>query len=132
MLPEWPEGTVATLSTAGPHAIPVSTAVRAGPATIRFALANRRESLVRLRAEPRCALTVIARDAAFTAHGRARVIRELERVAIVELAVEDVQDHMQPTFAIEDGVRWHWTDAGAERADALLRALLRGDGDVAT
>ena len=30
MLPEWPEGTVAVLSTAGPHAIPVSTAVRAG------------------------------------------------------------------------------------------------------
>ena len=29
-VPEWPEGTVAVLSTAGPHAIPVSTATRAG------------------------------------------------------------------------------------------------------
>jgi Pyridoxamine 5'-phosphate oxidase len=131
MLPEWPEGTVATLSTAGPHAIPVSTAVRTGPRTIRFALAHGRESLLRLRAEPRCALTVLARDTAFTAHGRATVTRELERVVIVELAVDEVQDHMQPTFAVADGVRWHWTDAGAERADALLRALLRGDRDVA-
>jgi hypothetical protein len=132
-LPEWPEGTVATLVTGGaePHAIPVSTAVRAGARTVRLALAHRRESLARLRADPRCALTVIAEGVAFTALGEARVARELERVAIVELRVERVQDHMQDTFAIEAGVRWRWTDAGAERADALLRALLRGDGDVA-
>jgi hypothetical protein len=133
-LPAWPEGTVTTLSTGAgePHAIPVSTAVRAGARTIRFALAHRRESLARLGADPRCALTVIAEGVAFTALGEARVTRELERVAIVELAVERVQDHMQDTFAIEAGVRWRWTDAGAERADALLRALLRGDGDVAS
>jgi Pyridoxamine 5'-phosphate oxidase len=132
-LPNWPEGTVATLSTGGgePHAIPVSTAVRAGEHTIRLALAHRRESLARLHADPRCALTVVAEGVAFTALGEARVMRELERVAIVELAVERVQDHMQDTFAIEAGVRWRWTDAGAERADALLRALLRGDRDVA-
>jgi flavin reductase (DIM6/NTAB) family NADH-FMN oxidoreductase RutF len=133
VIPAWPEGTVAVLSTGGgePHAIPVSTAVRVGERTIGFALAHRRESLRRLRAEPRCALTVVAAGVAFTALGRAAVVRELERVAIVQLDVERVQDHMQDTFAIDAGVQWRWTDAGAERADAQLRALLRGDGDVA-
>ena len=131
MIPDWPEGTVAILSTGGPHAIPVSTAVRVDERTIRFALAHRRESLARLREDSRCALTVVAEGVAFTAHGSARVTRELERVAVVELSVADVQDHMQDTFAIDAGVRWRWTDAGAERADAELRALLRGDRDVA-
>ena len=50
-LPEWPDGTVAVLSTGAgaPHAIPVSTAVRRGPRTIVLALSLRRESLARLR-----------------------------------------------------------------------------------
>ena len=133
MIPDWPEGTVAILSTGGrePHAIPVSTAVRAGSRTIRFALSHRRESLIRLREEPRCALTVVAHGVAFTVLGRAHVTDELERVALVQLDVDSVQDHMQDTFAIDEGVRWRWTDEAAERADAQLRALLRGDGDVA-
>src|SRR5918911_387339 len=61
-LPEWPPGTVAVLSTAGaaPHAIPVSTAVRAGERHVLLALAPRRSSLARLRADPRVALTVLA------------------------------------------------------------------------
>ena len=65
MLPDWPDGTVTVLSTAAgaPHAIPVSTAVRSGDATIHFAL--------------------------------------------------------------EEGVRWHWTDEDAQRADAEIRAALR-------
>src|SRR6185295_15230638 len=67
-LPDWPTGTVAILSTAGgaPHAIPVSTAVRAGPRRVLLALARTRDSLARLRADPRCALIVIAAgDVAF-------------------------------------------------------------------
>ena len=54
-LPEWEEGTVAVLSTIGdePHAIPVSTAVRAGPRRVLLALALRRRSLALLRARPR-------------------------------------------------------------------------------
>ena len=83
-LPAWPAGTVAVLSTGAgePHAIPVSTAVRRGPRTIVFALALRRESLARLRADPRCALTVLAAgNVAFTALGRASVVAEGERVA---------------------------------------------------
>jgi flavin reductase (DIM6/NTAB) family NADH-FMN oxidoreductase RutF len=126
-LPEWPEGTVAVLCTGGgdPHAIPVSTTLRAGPRTVVFALALRRESLARLRAEPACALAVLAADLAFTAQGRATVVAELERVAAVRLDVESIQDHSQPAFAIEDGVRWRWTDAGAEGADAAVREALR-------
>jgi len=127
-LPDWPDGTAAVLSTGAgpPHAIPVSTAVRSGPATVHLALSLRRESLARLREDPRCALTVLAAgDLAFTAHASAHVVDEGERVAVVRLDVEAVQDHGQPTFAIEDGVRWRWTDADAERADGELRAALR-------
>ncbi|HEY3019285.1 MAG TPA: hypothetical protein VGJ32_03790, partial [Solirubrobacteraceae bacterium] len=74
MLPEWPPGTVTILATAGgpPHAIPVSAAIRAAPAVALLGLARRRESLARLRADPRAALAVLARgDVAITAHGRA-------------------------------------------------------------
>ena len=126
-LPDWPEGTVAVLSTGGgdPHAIPVSTAVRKGPRTVVLALALRRESLARLRAEPACALTVLAAGLAFTAYGKATVVAETERVAAVRLDVESIQDHSQPTFAIEEGVRWRWTDGEAERADAAVREALR-------
>jgi hypothetical protein len=130
MLPDWPDGTVAVLSTAAgpPHAIPVSTAVRSGDATIHLALALRRESLARLREDRRCALTVLAAGVAVTAHATAAVVEERERVALVRLDVDSVQDHGQPTFEVDAGVRWHWTDAEAERADAELRSALRALG----
>jgi hypothetical protein len=131
-LPEWEEGTVAILSTTGgaPHAIPVSTAVRAGPRRILLALSLRRRSLVLLKADPRVALTLLAAgDVAVTAHCRATVREEpmavSDRVAAVALDVEEIQDHGQPRFAIEDGVRWHWTDDDARATDAAIRAGLR-------
>jgi len=119
--------TVAVLSTGAgePHAIPVSTAVRRGPRTIALALALGRESLARLREDPRCALTVIAAgNTVFTAIGRAVTISDGDRVARVEIEVDRLQDHARDTFLIEDGVRWHWTTADAERADAKVRAEL--------
>jgi hypothetical protein len=127
MLPEWPEGTVSVLSVGAgaPHAIPVSTALRSGPATVHLALGLRRESLARLRADPRCALTVLAAGVAVTAHATAAVVGENDRVAFVRLDVESVQDHDLPTFELEDGVRWRWTDAEAEAGDAEVRAALR-------
>jgi flavin reductase (DIM6/NTAB) family NADH-FMN oxidoreductase RutF len=102
-LPDWPPGTVTILATGAgaPHAIPVSTALRTGPRTVVLALAKRRESLARLREDPRCALTILAAGVAVTVH-----------------------DHDQPTFEIEAGVRWRWTDADAERGDAEVRAAL--------
>jgi len=126
-LPEWPAGTVAVLSTGGgaPHAIPVSTAVRRGPRELVLALALRRESLARLREDPRCAVTILAAgNLALTAIGRAVVDEEGERIAVVRVAVDRIQDHSQPTFVIDDGVQWRWTDADAERADAAVREAL--------
>lgn len=131
VLPTWAPGTVAILSTAAgePHAIPVSTAVAAGPRAVILALALRRESLARLREDPRCALTILAGgDVAITAHGRAAVIEEplaiSDRVAAVRIDVDRIQDHGQPRFAIEAGVDWHWTDPEAEARDHEIRAHL--------
>ena len=128
-VPDWPPASVAVLTTAGPepHAIPVSTAVRTGEREVRFALAERRGSLARLRADGRCALTVLARGVAVTLHGRAAETGEAEGVALLTLAVESVQDHGKPEFEIDAGVAWHWTDARAEARDAAVRDALRGD-----
>jgi hypothetical protein len=131
VLPDWEPGTVTVLSTGGgdPHAIPVSTAVRTGPRTVVLALALRRDSLARLREEPRCALTVMAGgNTAFTAHGRATIVEApmavSDRVAAVRIDVETIQDHRQDTFRIDDGVRWRWTDPDAAQRDGEIRAAL--------
>jgi hypothetical protein len=130
-LPTWPPGTVLVLVTGGtePHAIPVSAAVRAGPRRVLVGLAHSRETLRRLRAEHSVGLVIMAADdVAVTAYGVARVRdpRLTESVAAVEIEVSWIQDHNRSTFEIEDGVRWRWTDAEAERRDAELReALIR-------
>jgi hypothetical protein len=129
MLPEWPPGTVTILATAGnpPHAIPVSAAVRAGPRRALIGLAASRDSLVRLRADPLVSLAIVCEDVAVTAYGRARVLDDAplaEGVVAVVIEVDRVQDHDRPTFAIEGGVRWRWTDADASRRDADVRAAL--------
>lgn len=131
MLPEWGPGTVAVLSTSAgrPHAIPVSTAVRVGPRTIVLALALQRESLARVREDPRCALTVMAGgNVALTAHGRATIVEEpmvvSNRVAAVRIDVEAIHDHGQDRFEICDSVRWRWTDPEAEQRDLEIRAAL--------
>jgi flavin reductase (DIM6/NTAB) family NADH-FMN oxidoreductase RutF len=129
-LPVWPAGTVAVLATSGPepHAIPVSTVLRAGPQRVLFALAPRRESLARLRRTPRATLTLLCEgDVAVTAHGPVTIVADpLGDTGVVALAldVERVQDHGQPRFAIEAGVRWRWLDAEAARRDAEVRAAL--------
>ena len=140
MVPEWPPGTVTILSTAGngPHAIPVSAAIRAGPQRILIGLAATRGSLTRLRADPRVSLTIVSDGVAVTAYGHARVrddARLVDGVVAVEIEVGRVQDHDRPTFEIESGVRWRWTDADADRRDAEVRAALarlaRGDSGPA-
>lgn len=133
-LPAWSDGAVAILSTTGDdgaaHAIPLSTCVRAGPRRVVFALARRRGSLARLRAQPRVALTLLAAgDVAVTAHGRAAVVSETlpgvsESVAAVALDVERIADHGGPHFEILAGVCWRWTDARAQERDAAVRAAL--------
>ena len=128
MLPEWPDGTVTVLVTAGetPHAIPVSAAVRAGPRRALLGLAATRGSLARLRESPGVALVIICEGTAVTAHGRARVLDDhlSEGVVAVSVEVDDVQDHNRPTFEISAGVAWRWTDDDAERRDGEVRAAL--------
>ncbi len=127
--PEWPPGTVTILTTAGhpPHAIPISAAVRAGPRRALIGLAAGRDSLSRLRADPRVSLAIVCEGVAVTAYGRARVLDDAlvpAGVDAVEIDIERVRDHDRPTFAIEGGVRWRWTDPDAELRDAEVRAAL--------
>jgi Pyridoxamine 5'-phosphate oxidase len=128
-LPHWPEGTVLILVTAGgyPHAIPVSAAVRAGDRRVLLGLARGRDSLARLRRDPRAALAIAAAgDVAVTAYGTARILEAelVAGVAAVEIIVEEIQDHGRPTFVIESGVGWRWTDPEAEGRDADVRRAL--------
>lgn len=132
-LPTWSDGAVAILATTAddgtPHAIPVSTCLRAGPRRVLLALGRRRGSLQRLRAQPQVALALlVAGDVAVTVHGRAEVLAEVlepfEAIAAVALDVDWIADHGRPDFEILDGVRWQWTDAWARERDAQVRAAL--------
>mgnify|MGYP006296512563 CR=1 FL=1 len=130
-LPTWSDGTVATLSTIGdgPHAIPVSTGVRASDSQMLIALATRRGSLANLKADPRVAITFLAEgNVAVTVHGQAEVVAEpmacSDRVCAVLITAERIRDHGQPRFEIEAGVAWRWTEEDAEQRDAEVRAEL--------
>jgi hypothetical protein len=135
VLPEWPPGTVLILVSAGspPHAIPISAAVRAGPERVLLGLARSRESLARLRQDPRVGLAIMAGgDVAVTAYGTASV-RDADLtdgVAAVEVRVDRVQDHNRPTFVIESGVGWHWTDPAAQERDGEVRRALQQLADA--
>ena len=125
-LPRWPLRTPAVLSVAGPHAIPVSTAVRAGDDRIVFALGGRRETLGRLRADRRAALTVLAEGLAFSALGAVAVLRDpLEAsggVVALELRVEHVKDHLADgRTEMLAPARWRWRE---DRAAGYDRAIL--------
>jgi hypothetical protein len=122
---------VAVLATNGdhPHAIPVSTAVRAGDRRVLLALGRSRRSLARLRADAHVTLTLLCEgDVACTARGHARVVAEelpaAPGVAGVLIEVEHVEEHGTPAFQIDAGVRWHWLDEDAQARDATVRAAL--------
>ncbi len=131
MIPSWPPGTVCVLGTVGddgPHAIPVSAAVRASDERVLLGLARGRGSLARLRARPDVTLAVLAPGVAVTLQGRASVVAErlpgAEAVAAVALDVVRVHDHGRPSFVVEAGAAWRWTDEEARRRDAATRAAL--------
>jgi hypothetical protein len=119
------------LCVAGPHAIPVSTAVRVGDRRIMLALGRGRETLGRLRSDPLAALCLLGEGVAFTAHGQATVVAEelesADTVVAVELAVERVQDHLADgRTEILDGARWRWLDRqSAESEPAIVAELER-------
>ncbi len=116
------------LCVAGPHAIPVSTAVRLADDRLAFALGRGRDTLERLRSDPRVALCLLGTDLAFTAHGTATVVRdplEVAPVVGVELRVESVQDHQADgRTEMLDGARWRWLDPQAAGADPKIVAEL--------
>lgn len=126
-LPHWPPGTAAVLCVAGPHAIPVSTAIRAGDDRLLFALGRRREALARLREDPRAALCLLAEGIACTVHGEVSVLREeLSRIPVTALVlrVTRVQDHLvdgRTEMLCAPGWRWR-----AER-DAEADRLVHGE-----
>jgi hypothetical protein len=130
-LPRWERGTPGVLCVAGPHPIPVSTPVRAGDDRILLALGRRRETLRRLRDDPRAALLVMGDGLAFTAHGHAAVVAErlqaADSVVAVELRVDRVQDHLADgRTAMLQGARWRWCDERDGVAqDAIVAELGR-------
>lgn len=128
-LPHWERGTPAALCVSGPHVIPVSTAHRAGDRRILLALGARRETLARLREDPRVALCMLGAGYAFTAHGDARVAAEslaaVPGIAAVELRVERVQDHLADgRTEMLDGARWRWREERYAESDAEISAEL--------
>lgn len=131
-LPDWPPGTAAVLCVAGPHAIPVSTAVRAGDHRVLLALGGRRETLRRLREDdPGAALCVLAQGTAFTAKGGARVIQDgveaAQALVVVELTVTELVDHLADGRTSMDAApAWHWLDDKAAETAPLIRAELEG------
>ena len=129
MFAPWPPGTVVALATQGdgPHVVPVSAVVPAGPEAIVLALARTRGSLTRLTDDPRVSVLVLAGgDLAYTAFGTATVVdgEIAPGVVAVRVAVVRVQDHRRPTFVLESAVGWRWTDASAQARDADVRAAL--------
>ena len=129
MLPEWERGTPAVLCASGPHAIPISTAVRAADDAVRFALGRQREMLRRLREDGRAALLVMGNGLAFSAYGTVVVIAErlevADTVVAVELRVERVQDHLADgRTEMVDGARWRWTDEQLAESEPKLWAEL--------
>ena len=128
-LPQWEDGTPAIVCVAGPHAIPVSTAVRVSGSVLRFALGGERETLRRLRENPAIAVCILGEGIAFSAYGSGEVVREGLRsapsVAGVELRVAEVQDHLADgRTEMLDGARWRWLDPGMAESEPRIRAEL--------
>jgi hypothetical protein len=134
-LPEWPEKTIAVLSTQNEevHAIPITAPLRIGDRQILLRLKRCRESLARLREHPKVALTIFAKgNLAFTARGPARVVQESMIVApafaAIAIDVENIDDHRQREFAVDSGVSLDWTN---ERTEQFLQEHLNALREVA-
>jgi Pyridoxamine 5'-phosphate oxidase len=121
-LPEWPQKTIAVLSTQNEevHAIPITAPLRIGDRQILLRLKRCRESLARLREHPKVALTFFAKgNLAFTARGPARVVQEpmpgAPMFAAVAIDVENIDDHRQREFVVNSGVSLDWTNERTQR-----------------
>jgi hypothetical protein len=134
-LPEWPEKTIAVLSTENEevHAIPITAPLRAGDHRILFRLKRCRRSLARLREHPKVALTIFGKgNLAFTARGPARVVQEsmvtAPTFAAIAIDVENIDDHRQRDLVVDSGISLDWTN---ERAQRFLQEHLNTLREVA-
>ncbi|HET6887243.1 MAG TPA: hypothetical protein VFH87_04880 [Candidatus Udaeobacter sp.] len=134
-LPEWPETTIAVLSTQNEevHAIPITAPLRIGDRQILLRLKRCRESLARLREHPKVALTIFAKgNLAFTARGPARVVQEPMNDAptfvAVAIDVENIDDHRQRDLVVDSGVSLDWTN---QRTQQFLQEHLNALREVA-
>jgi Pyridoxamine 5'-phosphate oxidase len=134
-LPEWPEKTIAVLSTENEevHAIPITAPLRAGDHRILFRLKRCRRSLARLREHPKVALTIFGKgNLAFTARGPARVVQEpmlgAPMFAAVAIDVENIDDHRQRDLVVDSGISLDWTN---ERTEQFLQEHLNALREVA-
>ena len=127
MLPTWPPGTPAVLCVTGPHAIPVSSYVRAGDDRIVVALGVAARDPRAPARRPAAAFCVLGPGVAFTAHCRAQRRRasrwtRRRRTSRSSCVVERVQDHLADgRTEILDGAPWRWLD---EEAAALQPRIL--------
>lgn len=128
VLPVLPPGAVAILATvgpAGPVAIPVSAVLRAGPRDLLLGLAGRRGSLVRLRDDPRVAVSLAGPGFCLAVEGRAAVAADplpgAERMVAVGVRAAVIRDTRGPATEVDAGMRWRWTDeaAGARHRDVM-------------
>jgi len=129
-LPHWEPGTAAVLCVPGPHAIPVSTAIRADDNRVLLALGRRRETLEHLRDDASAALCVMAEGLAFTARGQACVVRaplnSLPSAVALELVVERVTDHLADGRTEMLGPpTWRWLDDAARAGEPEVLSELR-------
>jgi Pyridoxamine 5'-phosphate oxidase len=129
-LPELPVGTVVILATVGvdgPHAIPVSAA-RFGSGELLLALSRTRDSVTRVRAQPRVAVTIVETGIAQTIRGSAHVACEelpgAEFMAVIAVTIDAIDDHLRPQTRIESGVRWAWADPDMAAKDRSVLAAL--------
>jgi hypothetical protein len=126
-LPHWDQGTPGWLVVAELHAIPISTALRACDHRIVLALGRNRDTLARLRQDPRAAFCLLGRGVAFTASGTARIVGRLEcaPVIAVELNVASVHDHLADgRTEMLSGPAYRWRDDEAAAAEPHIREEL--------
>ena len=133
-LPEWPDKTIAVLSTENGevHAIPITAPLRVGDRRILFRLKRCRESLARLREHPKVALTIFGKaillspPAVLPMSSRSQWL--LHQFAAVAIDVENIDDHRQREFAVDSGVSLDWTN---ERTQRFLQEHLNALREVA-
>jgi hypothetical protein len=133
-LPEWPQKTIAVLSTQNEevHAIPITAPLRIGDRQILLRLKRCRESLVRLREHPKVALTIFGKgNLAFTARGPARVVQEpmlgAPMFAAIAMDVENIDDHRQRDLVVDSGISLDWAN---ERTEQFLQEHLNALREV--